>query len=125
MTHAASLLFLAVLAFAPTVACRQPTRVEEGLASFYHDSLDRQPTASEERYRPRYYTAAHRTLPFGTRVRVTHLGNGRSVWVRINDRGPFVEGRVIDLSRAAARQLRMIGSGLAKVRLEIYEEEES
>jgi rare lipoprotein A len=66
-------------------------------------------------------TAAHRTLPFDTKVKVTNLDNGRSAWVRINDRGPFVEGRIIDLSGAAARKLQMIETGTAKVRLEIYE----
>ena len=114
---------LAAVAVALVGGCREPTRVVEGVASFYHDSLDRSPTANAEEYRARYFTAAHRSLPFGTRVRVTHLGNGRSVWVRINDRGPFVEGRVIDLSRAAAKKLNMTDSGLARVRLEIYEED--
>jgi rare lipoprotein A len=64
-------------------------------------------------------TAAHRTLPFGSIARVTHLNNGRSVVVRITDRGPFVDGRVIDLSRAAARQLKMIEAGVARVRIEV------
>ncbi len=65
------------------------------------------------------YTAAHRTLPFGTYVRVLNLGNGRSVVVRINDRGPFVKGRIIDLSYAAAKAIGMIGPGIAKVRLTV------
>ncbi len=65
------------------------------------------------------FTAAHRTLPFGTWVRVHNLTNGRNVDVRITDRGPFVEGRIIDLSRAAARQIGLIGPGTAKVRLEV------
>lgn len=64
-------------------------------------------------------TAAHRTLPFGTRVRVLNLDNGKSCEVRINDRGPFIDGRVIDLSHAAAREIAMIGPGTARVRLEI------
>lgn len=66
-------------------------------------------------------TAAHPTLKFGTRVKVTHLANHRSVIVRINDRGPFVKGRVIDLSRAAAEELEMIKSGLAEVKIEVVE----
>lgn len=74
-------------------------------------------TASGERNNPNAMTAAHRSLPFGTRVKVENLKNGKYVVVRINDRGPFVGGRVIDLSRAAAQQLGMMSSGTAKVRL--------
>ena len=94
-----------------------------GPASFYHDALAGRPTASGEPYDPRGLTAAHRSLPFGTRVRVTNLINGESVVVRVNDRGPFVKPRVIDLSRAAARELRMIRRGIAPVRLEVLAEE--
>jgi rare lipoprotein A len=75
--------------------------------------------ASGARFNPDGLTAAHRTLPFGTRVRVTHAGNGRSVDVVVNDRGPFIGGRVIDLSRGAARVIGMIGQGLARVSLTI------
>ena len=64
-------------------------------------------------------TAAHKTLPFGTRVRVTHLGNGNSVDVVINDRGPYIAGRIIDLSRRAAQDIGMTGSGIARVRVSI------
>jgi rare lipoprotein A len=78
-------------------------------------------TASGERWSPNALTAAHRTLPFGTMVRVTDLRNGRSVVVRINDRGPFKRGRVIDVSPAAARQLHF--SGLAPVELEVVKRE--
>ena len=77
-----------------------------GLASYYFEP---QSTASGERFNPHELTAAHKTLPFGTRVRVTNRHNGKSVVVRINDRGPFVKGRVIDLSRAAARAINMDG----------------
>jgi rare lipoprotein A len=77
-----------------------------GLASIYFES---QSTASGERFNPDDLTAAHRTLPFGTRVRVTNRRNGKSVVVRINDRGPFVSGRIIDLSRAAAHAIGMEG----------------
>ena len=66
-------------------------------------------------------TAAHRTLEFGTRLRVTNLGNGRTVKVTITDRGPFVEGRIIDLSFAAAQQLGMLDTGVARVRLEVID----
>lgn len=72
-------------------------------------------TASGERMNPAALTAAHRTLPFGTRLKVTNQRNGKSVVVRINDRGPFIKGRVLDLSRAAARQIGMVGSGHAPV----------
>ena len=85
-----------------------------GHASWY--ALTSQ-TASGERMNPNELTAAHRSLPFGTRVLVENLRNGRSVVVRINDRGPFIGGRVIDLSQAAAAHIGMIGSGTAKVRI--------
>src|SRR5262249_60272087 len=90
-----------------------------GLASCYADAFNGRPTASGEIFDMRDMTAAHRTLPFGTRLRVTNMDNGRRAIVRVNDRGPFVEGRVIDLSLGAARELRMIGSGVGPVRLEI------
>jgi rare lipoprotein A len=76
-------------------------------------------TASGERMNPSALTAAHRTLPFGTRVRVENLSNGRSVVVRINDRGPFVGSRIIDVSRAAASEIGMIRSGVARVRVTV------
>ncbi|HVS15897.1 MAG TPA: septal ring lytic transglycosylase RlpA family protein [Thermoanaerobaculia bacterium] len=91
----------------------------EGEASYYHSSLEGRPTASGEAYRGSSLTAAHRTLPLGSRVRVTHLGNGKSVVVRINDRGPFHGRRSIDLSRAAASRLDMLDRGRARVRLEL------
>lgn len=84
---------------------------ECGTASWY--SLPGNTTTNGERMDPNAMTAAHRTLPFGTRVTVTNQSNGRSVTVRINDRGPFIKGRVIDLSKAAARKIGM--DGLAKV----------
>jgi rare lipoprotein A len=78
-------------------------------------------TASGERMQPEQRTAAHRSLPFGTLVKVENLINGRAVVVRINDRGPFVRGRVIDLSRGAAHDLGMMGSGVAHVRLSVLD----
>jgi rare lipoprotein A len=87
-----------------------------GVASYYWQP---QRLASGGRFNPDALTAAHRSLPFGTRVRVTHLGNGRSVMVTINDRGPFIRGRIIDLSRAAAGVIGMRGSGVASVRLDV------
>jgi rare lipoprotein A len=76
-------------------------------------------TASGERMRPEERTAAHRNLPFGTLVRVDNLGNGRFVIVRINDRGPFIRGRVIDLSRGAAHEIGIVDAGTARVRLSV------
>lgn len=90
---------------------------QEGIASYYGDRYHGRQTASGERFDQRALTAAHRTLPFGTRVRVTHLGNGRETVVRINDRGPFVSGRIIDLSKRAAEELEMVRSGTARVRV--------
>lgn len=90
-----------------------------GIASFYCAGFHGNRTASGQRYNCNAYTAAHRSLPFGTRVRVTNVRNGRSVIVTINDRGPFIRGRIIDLSTAAARSIGMIGSGIAPVRVEV------
>jgi rare lipoprotein A len=89
-----------------------------GIASFYrHDSK----TASGEKFDPSELTAAHRTLPFGTRLRVTNLANGRSVTVRVNDRGPFVRGRTVDVSSSAAEALQMTERGVAKVKLDVVQ----
>ncbi len=90
-----------------------------GMASYYHDSLAGETTANGESYDPGELTAAHRTLPFGARVSVRRLDNGREVVVRVNDRGPFVSGRIIDLSRAAATALQMLRAGVARVELEV------
>jgi len=95
---------------------------EEGIASYYADSLHGNLTASEEPYDKDAMTAAHRTLAFGTRVKVTNLDNGRSVEIVINDRGPYSQDRIIDVSGAAARQLGMIDSGTAKVSIEVLEQ---
>jgi len=90
-----------------------------GTASWYGPGFHGNPTSSGEIYDQNDLTAAHQTLPLGTRVAVTNLRNGRSVEVRINDRGPFVKGRSIDLSYAAARSLGMIGPGTVPVRIEV------
>ena len=90
---------------------------EQGQASYYADRYHGRRTASGEAYDRNALTAAHRSLPFGTRVRVMRLDNGRDTVVRINDRGPFVRGRVIDLSRRAAAELDMFGPGVVDVRL--------
>ncbi|OLS59069.1 septal ring lytic transglycosylase RlpA family protein [Pseudomonas putida] len=91
---------------------------ETGTASFYGSRHHGKRTASGEPFNQHGLTAAHRTLPFGTRVMVTNLKNDRSVVVRINDRGPHTRGRLIDLSKAAAQQLDMIRSGTARVRVQ-------
>ena len=96
---------------------RQPRR--RGQASWYGGKFHGRPTASGEIFNSNALTAAHPSLPFGTKVKVTNTNNGRSVIVRINDRGPFVKGRIIDVSAAAARRLNMINSGTATVQLEI------
>ena len=94
---------------------------EEGSASYYADSLSGNPTASGEPYDKNALTAAHRTLPFDTMVKVTNLDNGKTVVVRINDRGPHSKSRIIDVSGAAAKQLGLIDSGTAKVRVEVQD----
>ena len=91
----------------------------QGIASWYGYDGSGNKTASGERYNPEGLTAAHRSLPMGTKIRVTNTRNGRSVVVRINDRGPYIRGRIIDLSAGAARLLGMIGSGVAQVSLEV------
>jgi len=91
--------------------------VGEGLASFYGPGLHGRPTASGERFDQNALTAAHRKERFGACLRVVNMENGRSVEVRVNDRGPFVEGRIIDVSRAAATKLGMLDKGVVRVRL--------
>jgi rare lipoprotein A len=91
----------------------------QGKASWYGPGFQGQLTANGERFNTWAHTAAHRSLPFGTKVRVTNLRNGEAVVVRINDRGPYVGGRVIDLSKAAAQEIGMVHSGTAPVQLEI------
>ena len=93
--------------------------VEEGVASWYGIPFDGHRTSNGEIYDMHQFTAAHRTLPFGALVRVTNIENGKQTEVRINDRGPFVANRIIDLSYSAAQAIGMIGPGTAQVRLEI------
>ncbi|MCP5082448.1 MAG: septal ring lytic transglycosylase RlpA family protein [Alphaproteobacteria bacterium] len=89
---------------------------QTGVASYYKSG---KVTANGERFKPHGMTAAHRKLPFGTKVRVTHLRTGKSVVVRINDRGPFIGKRIIDLSLGAARRIGMTNSGVARVRVDV------
>lgn len=98
-----------------------PGHVQTGLASWYGPDFHGKETSSKEIYNMYDMTAAHKSLPFGTHVMVTNLENGKSVMVRINDRGPFVKGRIIDLSYSAARILDMVDQGVARVRIEVVE----
>jgi rare lipoprotein A len=108
-----------MLAFLPTATLQ--ANVTDGVASYYGERFDGRRTASGVRFDMDALTAAHRTLKFGTRVTVTNKANGRSVDVVINDRGPFSRGRTIDLSKAAAREIGMLGRGVAPVRLEVVD----
>lgn len=99
-----------------TVGC-SPKITETGIASYYADKFEGRKTASGVVFRQNKMTAAHRSLPFGTKVKVTNLTNGNTIKVRINDRGPFVEGRIIDLSKKAAGKLQMINAGIAEVKI--------
>lgn len=96
-------------------------QIQTGTASFYADKFEGKQTASGEKYKHKRMTAAHKSLPFGTIVKVTNLDNQETVEVRINDRGPYVEGRIIDLSRSAAEELKFINQGLAKVKIEVVD----
>jgi rare lipoprotein A len=89
-----------------------------GVASYYTEGTK---TASGEKFNPLEMTAAHPTLPFGTKLRVTNVASGRSVMVRVNDRGPYVQGRVVDVSYSAADALGMVGKGVAKVKLDVVQ----
>ena len=109
---------LAALAVPPPAPVRRGRLVATGVASFYGERFRGRRTASGQRFDPDALTAAHRTLPVGTRLRVTHVRSGRSVVVRVSDRGPHVRGRVIDLSRAAARRLGIVRAGTGRVRVE-------
>lgn len=109
--------FIALLFLSSALYSCAPKITQTGIASYYADKFQGKRTASGQKYRRGKRTAAHKTLPFGTKVKVTNLKNGESVKVRINDRGPFVSGRIIDLSRKAARKIDLIQSGVTKVRI--------
>jgi rare lipoprotein A len=113
-----ALAAVAVLAIVLPLGTVQ-ARVQEGVVSWYGARFHDRPTASGELFDAAAMTMAHPTLPFGTRVKVTNLRNGRSVVVRVNDRGPFVGSRIADLSQAAASALGMMRRGLARVRIEV------
>jgi rare lipoprotein A len=101
---------------------KEPANVQTGLASWYGPNFHGKTTSSREVYNMYDMTAAHRTLPFGTYVMVMNMDNGKSIVVKINDRGPFVEGRIIDLSYAAAQVLDAIGPGVIPVKIEVLED---
>ncbi len=107
-----SLLFLATTAFA---------QVHKGKASYYADKFEGRLTASGVKYKHSKLTAAHRQLPFGTKVKVTNLANNKTVIVEVNDRGPFVAGRIIDLSKSAAEKLDFIHAGIVEVSVEVVD----
>jgi rare lipoprotein A len=111
-------IFAAIILLQPwALDARGGAELGSGKASYYGNEFAGRRTASGEIYRPGALTAAHRTARFGSRIVVTHLGNGKEVTVRVNDRGPWTGGRVIDLSYAAAKQIGMHRSGTAKVKL--------
>ena len=107
--------------FSSLCLCSNAQTTETGLASYYSDNFEGKTTASGEVYRSSKMTAAHRSLPFGTRVKVTNSANDRSVIVIVNDRGPFVKDRIIDLSKGAAVKLGFIEEGVAKVKIDILD----
>ena len=104
--------------FASTKKAAATQVASSGIASFYTEGTK---TASGEKFNTHELTAAHPTLPFGTRLRVTNVASGQSVTVRVNDRGPYVRGRVVDVSYAAAETLGMVGGGVAKVKLDVVQ----
>ena len=107
------ILFLLLITVAMTGCFRKGS--ETGLASYYADKYEGRKTSNGEKFIQRKLTAAHKTLPFGTKVKVTNLSNGQSVKVRINDRGPFIQGRIIDLSKKAAKKIDLVNVGVTKV----------
>ena len=115
------LCLLGLWACSHTPSLREGVPVETGTASWYGEPFHGRQTASGETYNMYGISAAHKTLPLGCTVRVTHLGNGRSVVLPINDRGPFVGKRIIDLSYGAAHRLHMVEEGLARVRVEVLQ----
>jgi len=104
--------------FSPQKTAAVPQTASQGVASFYTEGTQ---TASGEKFDTHELTAAHPTLPFGTRVRVTNVATGQSVTVRVNDRGPYVRGRIVDVSYSAAESLGMVGRGVANVRLDVVQ----
>jgi rare lipoprotein A len=117
----ALLAFVSPLIGKPANSSGSKTSYSTVVVSFYGERFRGKRTASGERFNPDALTAAHRSLPFGTRVKVTNPRNGLSVIVRVNDRGPFVRGRVADLSKAAARSIGLLWRGVARVKWEVLQ----
>lgn len=111
-------IFLLLIVFTRQISA-QDTYKKEGFASYYHDKFEDRQTSSGEKFHQKKMTCAHRTLPFGTMLRVTNLANNKEVVVTVTDRGPFKKGRIIDLSRAAAKKLDFIKDGCTKVQIEV------
>jgi rare lipoprotein A len=114
MKNIKSIIWLVLVLF--LTACSSKIS-QNGKASFYANEFNGRKTASGEKFRNSKLTAAHKTLPFGTKVKVTNLKNGKSVKVKINDRGPFVAGRIIDLSKKAAKKIDMVKEGVGNVKI--------
>ena len=125
MASTSRLISPLILVLTALVATDVSAIVTDGVASYYGDRFHGRKTASGQRFNMHDLTAAHRSLQFGTRVLVTNKDNGRSVEVTINDRGPYVRGRSIDLSKGAARELGMIGRGTARVALAVVDQPSS
>ncbi|MFC2137217.1 septal ring lytic transglycosylase RlpA family protein [Bacteroidota bacterium] len=118
------ILFIILIVIIPFYNYSQQSFEQEGLASFYADKFEGRTTANGEIYEHSKKTAAHLTLPFNTFVKVTNLENSKSVVLRVNDRGPFIKGRIIDVSQSAAEELDFIETGLVNVKVEVVEYEE-
>lgn len=117
-------MVLLLLGFVTGCAATRGSTIDSGVASWYGPNFHGKTTANGETYNQNELTAAHRTLPFNTVVRVRNLDNGKSVVVRINDRGPYVDNRVIDLSYEAAKRIDMVDSGLARVQIKLVRSEQ-
>lgn len=112
------LILTLILSFS-TTACAKHPKIQIGKGSWYGKKFHGRQTASGEKYNMYAYTAAHKTLPFNTMVEVTNLANNRKIIVRINDRGPYARGRIIDLSYLAAKKLGYINKGVAKLKVKV------
>ena len=109
-------LLLCIVVLSSLTSCSS-NLYESGKASYYADKFEGRKTASGATFNQRKLTAAHKTLPFGTKVKVTNLSNGKTVKVKVNDRGPFAEGRIIDLSKKAAEKIKMVNAGVVQVEI--------
>ncbi len=123
MRSALTILLITFLyAFSGNKSDKNPHQdfTQDGIASYYAQKFEGRLTANGERFSNTEYTCAHKTLPFGTKLKVTNLNNNKSIVVRVNDRGPFIKGRIIDLSKIAAQEIGMVQKGIVNVHIEIY-----